>query len=220
MHTIQEQLLRLSKEQNLAKLSLREMAEHIGLRGESPQKIKHHLDQLQKNGLLSIDRFKGQMGRTETGWAEGLLKKAARLLIIPIVGSANCGPAEILAQENLQGYLRLSSTLVGKKSAKGLFAIRASGPSMNRTNVNGKTIDDGDYLIIDGEHRSPENGDVVLSVIDGAANIKRFVLDKKNEQVALISESTQSFAPIYISPEDDYFVNGKVVAVMKKPKTR
>lgn len=43
---------------------------------------------------------------------------------------------------------------------------------MNKANVNGKTIEDGDYLIIDSDYRSPRNGDVVLSVIDDMANIK------------------------------------------------
>ena len=40
--------LALSKEENLAQLSLREMASRIGMPEESPQKIKHHLMQLQK----------------------------------------------------------------------------------------------------------------------------------------------------------------------------
>jgi predicted ArsR family transcriptional regulator len=66
VHPIQEKLLELSKLKNLATLSLREMGASIGLPEESPQKIKHHLLQLQKRGFLSIDRAKGVMNRTST----------------------------------------------------------------------------------------------------------------------------------------------------------
>ncbi|HAU89014.1 MAG TPA: hypothetical protein DCW72_01900, partial [Elusimicrobia bacterium] len=61
MHPIQEKLLNLSKERNLAQASLREMAAAIGLPDESPQKIKHHLQQLEKKGFFTIDRAKGLM---------------------------------------------------------------------------------------------------------------------------------------------------------------
>ncbi len=62
------------------------------------------------------------------------------------------------------------------------------------------------------------NGDIVLSIIDGMANIKRFFLDKANNQVVLVSDSTKEFPPIYIHEDDDFMINGKVVQVIKKPK--
>src|SRR5882724_11653997 len=102
MHPIQEKLLQLSKIENLAKLSLREMAQSIGMPHESPQKIKHHLLHLQKKGFLSIDKAKGMMSRSSSvpDWAKGLLHKASRLFSIPIIGTANCGPATIFAEQN------------------------------------------------------------------------------------------------------------------------
>jgi len=89
---------------------------------------------------------------------------------------------------------------------------------MNQANVDGKNIEDGDYVIIDSEDRAPENGDVVVSVIEGMANIKKFIHDKKNKQIALLSQSTKDLSPIYVHEGDDYFVNGKVVQIIKKPK--
>src|SRR3989344_2429698 len=87
MHPVQEALLKLSQTENLAKLSLREMARKIGTPDESPQKIKHHLLQLQKKGFLTIDRVKGVTNKTEMepSWAKGLLKKANQLFSIPII---------------------------------------------------------------------------------------------------------------------------------------
>jgi hypothetical protein len=91
------------------------MAEEIGMRSESPPKIKHHLLQLQKRGFLTIDRAKGVMARAESRptWAKGSLDAKSRLLSIPLVGAANCVPATIFAEQNVQGFLRISSKLVG-----------------------------------------------------------------------------------------------------------
>jgi len=200
----------------LGGLKLREIGRLIG--EQSPQKIKHHLLQLEKKGLIRVDRSKGLIQRTEPGWVKGFAKKA-RLLSIPILGSANCGPAELFAEQNIEGYLRVSDTLLGRRKPAGLFALRAQGLSMNRANVRGKNVEDGDYLIIDSQDRTPENGDIVVSVIDGTANIKKFIRDKENQQIALLSESTREFSPIYIHEEDDYLVNGKVIQIIKKPKS-
>lgn len=215
IHKIQETLLSLSKEKNLGQLSLRQIGELVG--GASPQTIKHHLNQLEKKGLIRIDKAKGLIEKIQPGWAETSMKKA-RLMVIPVLGSANAGPAAINAIENIEGYLRVSSNILKRKSTDGLFALRVSGPSMNSASLEGKGIDDGDYIVVDGNERTPQDGDIVLSVIDRMANIKRFHLDRDNGQIALVSESTQNFPPIYIHPDDDYMINGKVVQVIKKPK--
>ncbi|PIR69623.1 MAG: hypothetical protein COU47_01830 [Candidatus Niyogibacteria bacterium CG10_big_fil_rev_8_21_14_0_10_46_36] len=220
MHPIQEKLLELSKSKNLAKMSLREMAHAVGMPNESPQKIKHHLLQLQKRGFLTIDRAKGMMERTsnQPSWAKGLLEKPKSLFSIPIVGAANCGPANIFAEPNYQGFLRVSSKLVGRSKPDGLYAIKADGSSMNRVNIKGKGIDDGDYVIIDGNDKVAEDKNIVVAIIDGRATIKRFIDDKKNKQVVLMADSSFDYGPIYIHPEDQISICGKVIGVIKRPK--
>lgn len=220
MHLIQEELLGLSKKENLAKLSLRETAARIGMRNESPQRIKHHLLQLQKKGFLNLDRTKGIMERTpaQPSWAKGLLKKAAKLFSIPIVGTANCGPDTIFAEQNFQGFLRVSGKLIGHSKPTGLFAIKASGSSMDRAEINGRKIEDGDFVVIDSEDKDPKTGDVVLVIIDNKATIKRFIDDRRNEQIVLRSDSSFDYEPIHLHPEDDFFINGKAISIVKKPK--
>jgi repressor LexA len=218
MHPIQEKLLKLAKEKNLGEMTLREMGSYIG--EESPQKIKHHLNQLEIKGLIKIDKIKGIIEKTQPGWAKGLLDKAIRILSIPIVGTANCGPARLFAETNFEGFLKVSSKLIGRNNANGIFAIKADGPSMNRAEVDGKRIEDGDYLIIDSNDKDAHTGDIVLSIIDNMANIKRFVDDRENNQIILISASTQNFAPIHIHPDDNYIINGKVINVIKKPQNK
>ncbi len=219
MHPIQEKLLNLSKHDNLAKLSLRETAKKIGLPDESPQRIKHHLLQLQKKGFLSIDRNQGVMKRTELSpaWAKGLLKKTSKLFSVPIIGTANCGPANIFAEQNYQGFLKVSSKLIGKKKPDGLFAIKADGSSMNRAEIHGGQIDDGDYIIVDSKDLDVNNGDVILAIIDKKATVKRFINDQENKQVVLKSDSSFDYEPIYLHPDDEFSINGKVISVIKRP---
>jgi len=212
--------LGLSKKENLAKLSLREMAGLIGMPEESPQKIKHHLLQLEKKGFLKIDKIKGVMERSssEGSWARGLLDKKSRLFSIPIVGTANCGPATIFAEQNFQGFLRLSSKLVNRSKPTGLFAIKAEGSSMNRAEIDGKHIEDGDYVIVDSEDKEARDKNIVLVIIDGKATIKRLIDDRKNGQVVLKADSSFDYEPIYLHSDDDFIINGKAVAIIKKPE--
>ena len=222
MHLIQEELLKLSKKENLAELSLREMAKRIGRPGESPQKIKHHLLQLQKKGFLTISRVKGMMVKTSSvpGWAKGLLDSASRLFSIPIIGTANCGPANIFAETNFQGFLRISNKLLGKSRPTGLYAIKADGSSMNRAEINGKKIEDGDYVIVNSEDKEPDNNDVVVAIGDNKATIKRFIDDRRNGQIVLKADSSFDYGPIYLHPDDELIISGKVISVIKKPVSK
>ncbi len=215
MHELQERILKLSQEMNLGQLTLRRIGELIGER--SPQKIKHHLQQLEKKGLVRVDKINGVIEKTEPGWVTGLLTNA-RLLTIPILGSANAGPARLLAEQNIEGYLKISSTFIGTRANHQLFALKVDGPSMNRAEIEGKKIEDGDYVIVDADACSPTDGQIVLSVIDGMANIKRFRLDSDHQQVVLAADSTHDFPPIYIHESDDFLINGTVIQVVKKPR--
>lgn len=217
MHKIQQELLRVAQEKNLGQYTLREIGSFIG--ESSPQKIKHHIQQLQTKGLIKIDKMKGIIKKTTQEW-ERSLSGNTKLLTIPILGSVNAGPAQIFTETNIEGFLKISSTLLAPVKTKEprFFALKVSGVSMNRAKIEGKRIEDGDYVIVDVSDKHVKNGDIVLSIIDGMANIKRFFLDKENNQVVLMSESTKDFPPIYIHEDDDFMINGKVVQVIKKPK--
>lgn len=218
MHPLQKKILDITSNKNLGKMKLREFGRQVG--EDHPQSVKHHLHRLEELGYIQIKRHPdlsfeiknlnrpGEITSTRTsGW-----------MTIPIFGAANCGPAMTYADEVVEGYVRVSDKLVTPK--KGLFAIKASGDSMNRADIDGRSIENGDYVIVDSTKRHPKNNDYVLSVIDGLANIKKFFFDKKNKQILLVSESNKELPPIYIHPDQDsnYFINGKIVSVLKKHK--
>ncbi|PIR03500.1 MAG: hypothetical protein COV59_04880 [Candidatus Magasanikbacteria bacterium CG11_big_fil_rev_8_21_14_0_20_39_34] len=210
MHPIQRKLLELTVKKNLSHLTLRQIGELIEIEN-APQKIKHHLYQLAKKGFIRMDRKKGILQLVNAS-------KNRSLLAVPVLGSASCGAATIFADNTVEGYLQVSPGML--KKTKNIFAIQAVGNSMNRANINGKNIEEGDYVIVDSQNQSPKNGQYVVSLIDGLANIKRFYHDKENEQIALVSESTSQYMPIYIHHDDAdaYQVSGVILQVIKQPK--
>lgn len=214
MHKIQEQLLKLSDSTDLSRVTLRELARIIGKEDISPAVLQHHFGQLAKKGLLFIDR-KSKIQR------KGESMQDLRFYNIPIVGAASCGEANELADENVEGYLKLSKTNLHGLSDK-LIAVRAAGDSMNAANVTTPSgekspINDGDYVVVDYSQTSLDDnlGKYVLSIIGGMANIKK--LAKRNFDIALMSESTnqKAYPPIIIHSDDDFLINGRVVAVVE-----
>lgn len=213
MHPTQRRILELAERQNIGRLRLREIGSMVG--EPHPQKIKHHITQLQRKGMLWVDKEHKVTKTLST------LSKRSLFIAVPIMGTANCGEALQLADNRIEGFLQLSRSMLSRK--KGVFALKAIGLSMNQAQVGStkQPIEDGDYVLVDGEDKDARDGDYVVSIIEGAANIKRFLRDRQNNQIVLMSESSEEYSPIYIHFEDyqpDYMIGGKVIRVIKKPK--
>lgn len=213
MHHIQKKLLELAKTNNLAECTLRRTAELIGDPDMSPGQVQHHLLQLEKRNLLFINR-KNKTQRLESPVEDD------RFVLVPIVGSASCGPALNYAEEYYEGFLRISKQLLSKQPTQlknRYMAVKADGESMNNARI-GKSkqpINSGDFVLVDVTQNYAEDGDYVLSIIGGMANIKRF--KKHEEYISLESESLtpERFPPIIVDQSENYMINGKVVAVYK-----
>ena len=212
MNKNQQKILQLAKKKEISKMSFREIGRELGIK--YPQTVIYHLEQLKKKGLLYFDSKKRQkVAKPKAFVKEGFFS-------IPVVGSANCGPALEIPQGSIESYLKISKRSLDKSSPDGLIVIRAVGNSLNKANIGGNNVEDGDYVIVDYKQQ-PRNGDYVLSIIDGAANFKRFYKD--DEEIRLISESTLDIPPMICRQEDlesaSYLVNGVVIRVIKKPKS-
>ncbi len=197
--------------------SLDEVRKHFSLASVST--AHYYLSKLEKEGYL--ERVANQPRGTtlqafDFSMSPSGVLSGFEFISIPLVGAANCGPAELLAEENIEAYVRVEKKSLPRKS--GIFALRATGNSMNRAKVKGKNIEDGDFVLIDSEERVAQNGDYVLSIIDGKANLKKLKVEKG--QVMLISESTESSKPILIMPGDDWLINGKIIQVIKRTKAK
>jgi len=194
--------------------SLEEIKKYLKL--SSVSTAHYHVSKLEEAGYLEKrDRQARALDVKEYEIAKNSKQKMESSFSAPVYGMANAGPATMFAEENLSGYVKIPSSLRVKKD--NLFAVQVDGDSMNQANINGKSLDDGDFALIDPENQSPQNGDYVLSIIDDCANLKKFERDVKTGAIRLVSESTnKNHKPIYISSEDNYMVNGKIIAVLKK----
>ena len=217
MHEIQEKLLELAQDSDLSRIPLRKIAELLNQPNMSPGVLQHHFAQLEKKKLLFIDR------KAKTQQLGGRVEDS-RFYTIPIVGMASCGPANTFADEATEGYLTVSKNSITTIKGKS-FAVRTSGNSMNRAHLpapNGSTasLEDGDYAIVDTAYTDLESnkGKYIVSIINGLANIKKLAV--RSYDIALLSESTDpsAYPPIIVNENDDYLINGRVVAVVKGMK--
>jgi repressor LexA len=194
--------------------SLDEIRQHFKL--VSVSTAHYYVNRLQKEGYLEkISNQPRSINLNSNQVIKTIVPKRIESFSVPILGSANAGPATIFAETNISGYLKVSRNDLNKKD--GVFALRVEGDSMNRAKINGKKLLDGDFVLIDSEYNNPKNGDYVLSVIDGCANLKKFERDIKTGAIRLLSESKNpKHKPIYVSSEDDFMINGRIVSVVKK----
>jgi len=216
LHPIQQEILELNKVRPLASLSYREIGRQISGEGDRrvhPQVVKYHIEQLIACGLLKPS------DRPVTVSPQKLAHPVDKPLLVrlPLMGSANAGPASMLPNDQPETYVQISSQLLKSKNYPDLIALRVSGNSMNKAELNGATIENDDYIVIDRSKQTPRNGEIVVVDSDNCVNVKRIVFDYEHEQVALMSESTEHFDPIFLSAQDniDAFVEGTVVQVIK-----
>lgn len=100
-------------------------------------------------------------------------------LSVPIIGSIACG-APLLAEENIEEYVRLPETLVGKGD---FFILRAHGESMIKAGIN-----DGDLVII-RQQDVAEPGQIIVALVDDEnATLKRYY-PRRNCRVELVPEN-------------------------------
>ena len=207
MHQILQRILNFADRLNLKRDGLRQIGRLVG--EPHPFKVSYHLKKLEEKGFIKIDKKTGKINQTKDEEPQKGL-----FLAIPVLGSANCGEANIFAEENLDGYIKVSKNII--KGGDGLLAVKSSGNSMNKANIGGQNIENGDYMIVDSK-KQPQTNDYVLAIIDNCASIKRLSLDSKNKIIALISESTENHPTIFIHENDKFLINGVVKCVIKKP---
>ena len=197
--------------------SLEEIAEYFDFL-KYPSSAHYHVHILQKEGYLERESNKPRsigIYVDKTIKTPFLKKVGMDSVRVPVLGAANAGVATLFAEENVEGYLKVSRSSLNRRD--GVFALRVEGDSMNRAKVDGKNLEEGDFVLIDPEYKTPRNGDYVLSILDGCANLKKFQRDTKTGDIILVSESGNTIhKPIYVSSEDDFMVNGKIITVLKK----
>lgn len=206
MSPIQEKLLDVARLNDIEKIRNVDLVKLVGCKYSS--QIAHHMNQLIKRGDL-VRRNNRLVPSTAS--KSGLIR-------VPVMGEADCGEATKYADGRIDHYLMLSPSLISSARDDNIYALVARGDSMNRANIKGKEIHNGDYVIVEKrEGYTPDKNDIVVSIIGGLATIKRYRYDELNGRILLQPDSHRQndFAPIIISENDDFQVEGKVVDVVK-----
>ncbi len=182
---------------------LQKEMETVGLKVRSVGSVFLYLESLKEKGF--IRKKSEKRGIEITG------PSAQHFVNIPVYGAANAGSPTCIAEQNLEGILKVSD----KIAKNSFFAVQIDGDSMNRASVRGKNIENGDYVIVDPSDKRYHNGDKLLVTIDGLATVKSFKRFPDGN-IGLFPESTNPIhKPVYLTAEDEAVINGKVVDVLK-----
>ncbi len=167
---------------------------------------------------LNLAQLSSVQRHTDALKEKGYLKKTRGISLpdpsskvqIPLVGNVACG-MPLLAVENIEAYIPYDASKI-RGSAQDYFFLRAIGDSMNASSISGKTIDDGDFVLVK-KQQTADPGSRIVALIGDEATIKKFT--PENGYVRLQPESTnRKNKPIVLF--DDFSIQGKVIAVVKK----
>ena len=172
--------------------SVREICAAVGLRSTST--VHAHLNHLEEQGLIRRDSTKPRA-------LEVLDGSHARGRSVPLVGRVTAGQP-ILAVENIEDYLMLPQSMLGKDD---LFCLRVQGESMIDIGIL-----DGDIVVL-RQQDFADNGDIVVAMTeDDEATLKRIFYE--DGRVRLQPEN-RTMNPIYA---DDVTVLGRLVALIRQ----
>ncbi len=180
---------------------LQDEVSKYGLKLKSVGSVFIYLKSLKEKGYI----------RKNNGKVELINQSSKSFVNLPILGTANAGDPTFFAEENIQGLLKVSNRL----AKNDYFVIENEGDSMNLTKIKGKSIESGDYIVVNPNDKNFKNGNRLLVTIDGLATVKRF-RKFPDKTIGLFPESTnKTHKPIYLTVEDDFIINGKVVDILK-----
>lgn len=174
------------------------------LKAGSVRTVLRYLAWLEEDG--DIERWRGARGlRLRKRPGKGLSTRS-----VPIVGEAPAGPL-MTAEENCEGSVRLPGSFLRPTGSR-FFLLRVRGDSMNRAQVAGERIEDGDLVLV-RQQPTAEPGAIVVAFIDGEATIKR--LTRGSGYYLLKPESNNpDHEPILV--DRDFRVQGVVSRVLKR----
>ena len=172
-----------------------EICEAFGI--GSTNAVNDHLKALERKGF--IERSKKARGIRVTEMAESGLYNTD-VGVLPLVGRVAAG-SPILAQENIEDYIPVSSALAGRKA----FCLKVHGDSMIEDGIL-----DGDIIIVDQDKRA-RKGDVVVALVDEEATVKHFY---PNGRVIELRPANADMQPM-VFPAQDVSLQGVVVALQR-----
>lgn len=192
---------------SLKNFSLRDVGEEIGI-GRKPQVVAHHINQLQKTGVL---RLEDEAERKYTI----LDNPVSSVEYINLYScTAECGPNGLLGHDTVIDKIPLPTKTFGITKAKDFFLIKARGDSME------PMIKEGDLVLGKVQADIPSSGSIAIVVHENMPKIKKFLIENIGGQTVYCLESlNRKYDREFISDESEGLrVVGLVKSVISKPK--
>lgn len=169
--------------------------------------VKQYLDALEQHGAIRRERKMRGIKLVDRRTGERSERQISDTILIPLLASpVSCGAPTTFIDENAIDHLQVSPRFV--RSRERTYAFRAEGDSMNQAGIS-----DGDYVLIEATSEI-QDGDIVLANVDNCGTLKR--LRKSFDSITLFPESTNpEHKPIYLHPDDEFVIAGKVINVLK-----
>lgn len=112
----------------------------------------------------------------------------------------------------IEGYIKVSKRLLPGNIGS-LVIYRAQGNRLNKTLIEGKTIENGDWLIVDESQKEYNDGDVVVHLEFGLPEAAEV---KTEDDMVYLLKNKKPYAILHKAEIEK--VQGKVVQVLKVPK--
>lgn len=171
-------------------------------RFRSPRSVGQFLDALESAGY--VERAKGARNVRVLRRPPGVVADRADTVLVPILGHIAAG-RPILAAENIEGYISVSTSLARRDS--GYFLLRVHGDSMNRAGIQ-----DGDLVLV-RQQDTADSGEVVVALIDDDATVKRLRVGR--DAIVLEPASTNAaHRPIVL--DRNFRIQGVVVSTISE----
>lgn len=175
--------------------TIRELQKELNL--SSPRSVAFHLENLERKGWIERDSTPRGIRVLVTG----VEPASDEAIYLPLVGNIAAGNP-LLADENIQEWIPVPTTLVGEHHNAFLLEVR--GDSMVQAHIL-----DSDLVIVDPQPVA-SNGDIVVVLINDEATIKRFY--QRNDKM-LLKPANPAYEPIEVT--DDIRIQGKVIGVLR-----
>ena len=191
-----ETIIRMMQE-NEYPPTLKELADALG--ASSRNTAVKHLTVLHRKGYIRWEKniARGIKILEPLGLLDGAGEQS-----LPLVGSVTAG-LPMLAEENIERYVPAPKHLLRSRGRH--FLLRVQGESMKNAGIL------NDDLVVVRSQNSADVGDIVVALIDDKATVKRLAVAKRRRY---LQAENPEFPDIH--PDEEWTVQGKVVALMRE----
>lgn len=190
--------------------AIREICKALDIKSTST--VHLYLDKLSKKGYIIKKNLKTRALKIADDKVEKKTEKKVKVktedeinsITVPLVGNVAAG-APILAEENIEDYIKVPTTFLRKTSSmQNVYMLKVKGESMIEVGIY-----DGDYIVV-AEENSARNGEIVVALIEDEATVKTYY--KEKDYIRLQPENKE-MDPIIVR---DVKILGKVIGLYRK----